>query len=162
MGASEGANSGQRHSRSNDRDAAVVGSRPGFWILRPQDAVRNYLRRIGGGDRIAHLDGTVHRNYFLGCRVECGACGKPQGRASHWVSNVVRVECYSGYKGDERPIKLEIDKQMVDVANVEDRWYSPGATYFRVLLANGERYVLRREDAQDVWTLEAFRSPAVR
>jgi len=28
-----------------------------------------------------------------------------------------------------------------------------------VLLANGERYVLRREDAQDVWTLEAFRSP---
>ena len=71
----------------------------------------------------------------------------------------VRVECYSGYKGDERPIRLEIGEQMLDVAEVEDRWYSPGATYFRVLLANGERYVLRREDAQDVWTLEAFRSP---
>jgi len=72
---------------------------------------------------------------------------------------VVRVECYSGYKGDERPLKLQIGEQMLDVAEVEDRWYSPGATYFRVLLANGERYVLRREDAQDVWTLEAFRSP---
>jgi hypothetical protein len=72
---------------------------------------------------------------------------------------VVRVECYSGYKGDERPVKLEIGEQMVDIAEVEDRWYSPGATYFRVLLANGERYVLRREEAQDVWTLEAFRSP---
>jgi len=71
----------------------------------------------------------------------------------------VRVECYSGYKGDERPVRLEIGEQMLDVAEVEDRWYSPGATYFRVLLANGERYVLRREDAQDVWTLEAFRSP---
>lgn len=71
----------------------------------------------------------------------------------------VRVECYSGYKGDERPVKLQIGEQMLDVAEVEDRWYSPGATYFRVLLANGERYVLRREDAQDVWTLEAFRSP---
>jgi hypothetical protein len=48
---------------------------------------------------------------------------------------------------------------MLDVAEVEDRWYSPGATFFRVLLANGERYVLRRQDAQAVWTLEAFRSP---
>jgi len=75
------------------------------------------------------------------------------------VSSTVRVECYSGFKGDERPTKLEIGEQMLDVAAVEDRWYSPGATYFRVLLANGERYVLRREDAQDVWTLEAFRSP---
>jgi hypothetical protein len=71
----------------------------------------------------------------------------------------VRVECYSGYKGDQRPVKLQIGVQMVDVAEVEDRWYSPGGTYFRVLLANGERYVLRREDARDVWTLEAFRSP---
>lgn len=76
------------------------------------------------------------------------------------MTNVVRVECYSGYKGDERPAKLQIGEQMleVEVAEVEDRWYSPGATFFRVLLANGERYVLRREDAQDVWTLEAFRS----
>lgn len=71
----------------------------------------------------------------------------------------IHVECYAGYKGDERPVRLEIADCMVDVAEVEDRWYSPGATYFRVLLANGERYVLRREDAQDLWTLEAYRSP---
>ena len=71
----------------------------------------------------------------------------------------VRVECYAGYKSDQRPIRLQIGEQMVDIADIEDRWYSPGATFFRVLLANGERYVLRREDAQDVWTLEAFRSP---
>ena len=71
----------------------------------------------------------------------------------------MRVERYSGYKGDQRPVRLEIGDQMVDIAEVEDRWYSPGATYFRVLLVNGERYVLRREEAQDVWTLEAFRSP---
>lgn len=70
----------------------------------------------------------------------------------------MRVECYSGFKGDERPLRLEIAGQMVDVAEVEDRWYSPGATYFRVSLVNGERYVLRREDAQGLWTLEAFRS----
>ena len=71
---------------------------------------------------------------------------------------VLHVECYAGYKGDERPVRVQIGEQMLDVNEVEDRWYSPGATYFRVLMANGERYVLRREDAQDLWTLEAFRA----
>ena len=82
--------------------------------------------------------------------------GKARGQMGE---RTVRVECYAGYKGDERPVRLQIGEQMVDVAEVEDRWYSPGATYFRVLLSNGERYVLRREEAQDVWTLQAFRSP---
>jgi hypothetical protein len=74
------------------------------------------------------------------------------------AEKTLHVECYAGFKGDERPVKLQIGNDTVGVADIEDRWYSPGATYFRVLLANGERYVLRREDAQDVWTLEAFRS----
>jgi hypothetical protein len=70
----------------------------------------------------------------------------------------LHVECYAGYQGDERPVKIQLGEQLVEVAEVEDRWYSPGATYFRILLRNGERYVLRREDAQDLWTLEAFRA----
>ena len=75
------------------------------------------------------------------------------------AEKIVHVECYAGYKDDERPAKLQIGDEMVEVTEVEDRWYSPGATYFRVRLKNGERYIVRREDAQDVWTLEAFRSP---
>lgn len=71
---------------------------------------------------------------------------------------VVRVEFYAGHKADERPLRVEIGQQMIEVSTVEDRWYSPGATFFRVLLVTGERYVLRRDDAQDVWTLEAFRA----
>ena len=71
---------------------------------------------------------------------------------------LLRVECYSGYKGDERPVRVLLDEQMMDVVTVEDRWYSPGATYFRVLMSNGERYVLRRDDAQELWNVEAFRA----
>jgi hypothetical protein len=71
---------------------------------------------------------------------------------------VVRVESYAGYKGDERPVRVLLDGRMIEVAAVEDRWYSPGLTYFRVLLSRGERYVLRRQEAQDVWTIEAFRA----
>lgn len=74
------------------------------------------------------------------------------------TEKIIHVECYAGYKADERPVRLQLGEQMVDIADVEDRWYSPGATFFRVKLTNGERYVLRREDAQEAWTLQAFRS----
>lgn len=70
----------------------------------------------------------------------------------------VRVECYSGYKAEERPVRILFDEKALEVAEIEDRWYSPGATYFRVLVRGGERYVLRRDDAQDVWSLTAFRA----
>lgn len=72
---------------------------------------------------------------------------------------IVRVECYSGYQADQRPQRIVFEAQTLEIAEVEDRWYSPGATYFRVLVGSGERYVLRHDDAQDVWTLSAFRAP---
>ncbi len=70
----------------------------------------------------------------------------------------IYVECYAGFKADERPVRVLLDGRPIDVTAVEDRWYSPGSTYFRVLLSTGERYVLRRQQAQDVWTIEAFRA----
>jgi hypothetical protein len=75
------------------------------------------------------------------------------------AEELLRVECYSGYRGGERPARLHLRGYAVHVVDVEDRWYSPGYTYFRVLLDNGERYVLRHVEAQDVWTIEAFRAP---
>ncbi len=70
----------------------------------------------------------------------------------------LRVECYAGYKGDERPVRVLLDHQMTEVSAIEDRWFAPGSTYFRVLMSTGERYVLRHDDAQDFWTIEAFRA----
>lgn len=69
-----------------------------------------------------------------------------------------RVETYSGFKVDERPLRLCLGDRILEVAAVEDRWYSPGETYFRVLTADGDRYVLRHIEAQDVWTLTAYRA----
>ena len=70
----------------------------------------------------------------------------------------VRVESYSGYKSDERPMRLHLGDRVYEIVAVEDRWYQPGATYFRVLVEGGDRYVLRHEDAQDVWSLVGFRA----
>jgi hypothetical protein len=74
------------------------------------------------------------------------------------AEQVVRVECYAGYKAEERPMRIVFEAQTLEIAEVEDRWYSPGATYFRVLAESGDRYVLRHDDAQGVWSLTAFRS----
>jgi hypothetical protein len=75
---------------------------------------------------------------------------------------VVRVECYAGYKGDERPTRVHLGAHSLRVVAIEDRWYSPGATFFRVVVEGGDRYVLHREDAQDFWTLSAFRADGKR
>jgi hypothetical protein len=78
------------------------------------------------------------------------------------AEQLVRVECYSGYRADERPARILFETQTLEVAEVEDRWYSPGATYFRVRAESGDRYVLRRDDAQDVWSLTAYRAAGKR
>lgn len=72
----------------------------------------------------------------------------------------VEVECYSGYRADERPVRMWLGEETLEVAEVEDRWYSPGETFFRVRVVNGDRYVLRHVEAQDTWSLEAFRGGA--
>jgi hypothetical protein len=75
---------------------------------------------------------------------------------------VVQVECYSGYKADERPVKLIFGERAnaLKIRTIEDRWYSPGATYFRVVVEDGDLYVLRHEEAQDIWSLAGYRASA--
>ena len=75
---------------------------------------------------------------------------------------IVHVDCYSGYKADERPMSVRLNDGAGEIVEIEDRWYSPGATYFRVLTESGDRYVLRRDDAQDAWSLTAYRAAGKR
>ncbi len=72
----------------------------------------------------------------------------------------IQVDCYSGYKADERPLRMHLADRTIQIVAIEDRWYSPGATYFRVLVEGGDRYVLRHEEAQDVWSLAGYRATA--
>jgi len=73
---------------------------------------------------------------------------------------IVRVECYAGYKGDERPVRLYFREKALEIVETEDRWYEPGATFFRVVVEGGDRYVLRHEEAQDLWSLVGYRATA--
>ena len=70
----------------------------------------------------------------------------------------IRVECYAGYRADERPLRFELRGRRFEVEQVDDRWYAPDATYFRVRAHDGNFYVLRHDAGQDAWTLDAFRA----
>ena len=71
---------------------------------------------------------------------------------------VMRVECYAGYRADERPLRFTLRGHTFEITEVEDRWYSPGAIYFRVRTRAGDYFVLRHDEPRDVWTVDAFRS----
>ena len=70
---------------------------------------------------------------------------------------VVRVEAYSGYKADERPLRFQLGERWLEVEEVVDRWYDPDAVCFRARADDGSFYVLRHREGTGEWTLEAFR-----
>lgn len=72
--------------------------------------------------------------------------------------DALRVECYAGYRADERPIRFSLRGVEFAVESVEDRWYSPGVSFFRVRTGDGNFYVLRHDEGNDAWSLEAFRA----
>ncbi len=74
------------------------------------------------------------------------------------MTTTIKVECYAGYRADQRPIRFVLGDKAFRVVEVNDQWYSPHAIYFRVLAEDGNTYVLRHDEGNDSWTLEAFRS----
>ncbi len=74
------------------------------------------------------------------------------------VAMLIEVESYSGYRADERPVRFVMGGRTYEVVEVEDRWYSPKATYFRVVASDGNRCVLHHDEETDSWSLEAFRA----
>jgi hypothetical protein len=69
----------------------------------------------------------------------------------------IKVECYAGYKGEQHPHRFHLGGRILDVAEVEDQWYSPSSQYFRVRANDGNIYVLRHDQELHSWSLDAFR-----
>lgn len=70
----------------------------------------------------------------------------------------ILVECYAGHRADERPLRFSLRGRQYEVSELDGQWYSPQASYFRVLADDGNYYVLRHDEGQDYWTLDGFRA----
>jgi hypothetical protein len=64
----------------------------------------------------------------------------------------VDVECYSGFKADEYPVRFFLNNMKFEIKEVTDRWYqtdhspgSPKADYFKVSTADEKQYILKRQ-----------------
>ena len=73
----------------------------------------------------------------------------------------VRVECYSGYKANERPVRFYLGKRKLEVMELLDRWYGEDYDYFKLLADDLSTYVLKYYRFEDHWELVLFSSPDV-
>jgi len=71
----------------------------------------------------------------------------------------LHVECYSGQKADERPVRFRLGDRDYFVEELLDQWYGPDDTYFKIRADDGNLYILRHRLAaeEDSWYLESFR-----
>ena len=73
----------------------------------------------------------------------------------------LKVECHSGYRADERPVRFVFlanpDAPKFEVKEVLDQWYGVGYQCFKVRANDGNIYILRHELSEDCWRLDSFR-----
>ncbi|HOI73770.1 MAG TPA: hypothetical protein PLO63_06425 [Syntrophales bacterium] len=76
------------------------------------------------------------------------------------VFKEISVECYSGFKANERPVAFTFEGERREILEITDRWYEGGldsgreiVDYFRVKTADGKTWLLRYQSGTDSWLL---------
>jgi len=68
------------------------------------------------------------------------------------------VECYSGRKADERPVRFWLDGKQYQVEAVLDQWYDPQGIFYKVQANDGNIYIIRQQTSTPgTWDLVSFR-----
>jgi hypothetical protein len=69
------------------------------------------------------------------------------------------VECYSGRKADERPVRFSLEGREYFVEAVLDQWYDPESIFYKVRANDGNFYIFRQQTStpDGTWDLVSFR-----
>ena len=74
-----------------------------------------------------------------------------------------QVECYSGYKANERPMAFSFQEQRREIIEIVDRWYeggiepdAPVVDYFKVKTDDGSIFLLRYAAYLDEWGVRFY------
>lgn len=72
----------------------------------------------------------------------------------------IQVECYSGYKINERPMAFVYQGCRWVIQEIADRWYEgdtdptrPEVSYFKVKTTEGRTFILRYLSLFDSWSI---------
>lgn len=72
---------------------------------------------------------------------------------------MIKVECYSGHKVNERPIAFSLSHSRFNVKEIIDRWYGENSVYFKVKADDENIYLLKYDECQDAWDLVFYQNP---
>ena len=71
------------------------------------------------------------------------------------------VECYHGYKRNEKPLSFVYQNKQWRIIDIIDRWYeggikqgSPVKNYFKVITEEGRKFLLRYNPKYDSWAVQ--------
>jgi hypothetical protein len=84
---------------------------------------------------------------------------KKTDRALHMsrdkLQKTLKVIAYSGYKANERPLRLILGDKKLEIVRIIDRWIGEDHDYFKCLADDGQVYLLKWHRIQDEWHLVA-------
>ena len=73
---------------------------------------------------------------------------------------VIEVQCYAGYKSNERPVSFILSGREYHIIEIIDRWYEgsvdssmPLLNYFKIKTDDGDRHIIRYNLLFDKWSL---------
>jgi hypothetical protein len=70
----------------------------------------------------------------------------------------LHVQCYSGTKADERPVRFRLDDREYLVEEIWDQWYGPEHIFFKLRADDSNLYILRHRTSlpDGEWELISF------
>jgi hypothetical protein len=66
---------------------------------------------------------------------------------------IIKVETYSGYTADERPVSFIIREKNFTVEEIMDRWYGEEHDYFKLKADDAYTYIIRYDRTTHEWEL---------
>ena len=64
---------------------------------------------------------------------------------------IIKVNAYSGYKANERPVSFSKGELKIKIIKIIDRWTDPARDYFRVEGDDGKFYTIHWDKELDIW-----------
>jgi hypothetical protein len=65
-----------------------------------------------------------------------------------------KVEIKKDDTFEDNPIRFWIHVTMLDILEIEDRWYSENFFYFKVFANNAKHYLLKKSNSDGIWTVK--------
>ncbi|MCF8069083.1 MAG: hypothetical protein K9L30_10900 [Desulfobacterales bacterium] len=68
----------------------------------------------------------------------------------------LKVTCYDGHQGEEKPQRFELGDNKIEVKNIVDQWLSTDYRYFKIIGNDDSTYIIRHDLNIRIWELVMY------